>query len=155
MRHSWAHKRTMLALTAAGVVLAIPSAAQATQPADVLAKICQGKPTHPRCVTDIRWAAPSPGDQAHVTAPFTLNVSVTATEPLALVRYFFRDARGAVSSANRETETGYAFVVQGELAEILANNSPVNVTACAYSVTAPDEALDCTDTITLYVEVAP
>ena len=143
---------TTTALMAASAVLALGSAAEAQPPPRVLARICAHHPSQTHCTTTIRFVAPTPQDQAHVAAPFTVDVAVSSREPVALVRYFFRDAVGGLSSANRETGIGYAFEVQGVLAERLRAASPVNLTACAYSVTAPNgDPLTCTAIRTLVV----
>ena len=95
----------------------------------------------------IRFIDPTPPEGSVVTAPFTLNVEVTSPNAqVALVRYFFIQPNGGMSSANRETESGYAFTVQGQLAEVLRRTDRVLVRACAYSVDAPNgDPLACTE----------
>lgn len=100
----------------------------------------------------IRFIDPTPPDGSVVAAPFILNVEVTSPNAqVALVRYFFIQPNGAMSSANRETESGYAFTVQGPLADVLRRTDRVLVRACAYSVEAPNgDPLACTER-TLFV----
>ena len=100
----------------------------------------------------IRFIDPTPPDGSVVTAPFTLNVEVSSPNvEVELVRYFFIQPNGGMSSANRETETGYAFTVQGPLADVLRRTDRVLVRACAYSVDAPNgDPLVCTER-TLFV----
>jgi hypothetical protein len=128
----------------AGVALADP-------PTRVLEKICSRNPDHPHCQARIEFISPTPPDGAVVTPPFTLNVQVTSPVPVALVRYFFFEPSGAMSSANRETETGYAFTVQNDganFAQIFERSTSVIVRACAYSAESPNDfenPLACTE----------
>lgn len=139
------------ALASVPLLAGVP-AAQADQPQEALARSCSHGPSRPHCATRVQFVAPTPDDGAQVVAPFTLDVVVRSPEPVALVRYLFRDAAGGLSSANRETATGYALVVDGVLAERLRSTSPVQVQACAYPVSSPDlVVLGCTGTLTLLV----
>jgi hypothetical protein len=146
------HRDLAVVLAAASTL--IPwTAAAAQPPQEVLGRICARAPDHPHCATTVRFVAPTPGEGAHVTAPFALDVRVRGVAPVGVVRYFFLDAAGGLSSATRERELGTRFVVDGELAQRLASTSPVAVQACAYAVDAPDLGLlACSDLRTLVVD---
>lgn len=146
------HRALAVVLGVAGAL--VPwTAAAAQPPPEVLARICARAPDHPHCATTVRFVAPTPADGAHVTVPFTLDVRVGGVAPVGVVRYFFRDAAGGLSSANREPELGTRFVVDSVLAQRLVDTGTVAVQACAYAADDPDLGLlACSAVRTLVVE---
>lgn len=102
------------------------------------------------CRTSIRFVSPTPADGDLVTPPFTIDVDVKSFAPIALVQYHFYVAGQPVAGVNRETSIGYAFTIDGQLAQALQRYGEVLVRACAFSVEGGRDPVACTERTLLF-----
>ena len=126
------------------------SAAVAAPPPEALSRVCAQTERNPHCPqTTISFVAPTPPDGSVVTVPFVMDVDVQSNVPVLLVRYYFYEPDGAISSANRDTVTGsYSLVVDEFFSPIFERSASVRIQACAFdqgSNPDPATALACTE----------